>query len=397
MTTPPAGPGGYARFLLAASLILVAFNLRPALASIGPVLPETLAGLGLSTGQAWLITTIPVFCLGPFGLLAPRLAARWGAETTVLMALALLAAGLGLRFFGLAAPLVLGGALAGAAIGIGNVMLPGIIKRDFPDRAPMMMGLYTMALCGGATIAAGATAPLYVVFDGHWSAALAFWAIPAVVAAGFWVLEMRRSAGAVVAAPSDKASWLWRNPLAWQVTLFMGLQSSLAYCTYGWLAPILRDRGLSVIEAGLVVSISLLAQVPAALAAPSLAARGKDQRPAALITAALTATGLAGCVFAPIPSLWIWALLLGIGQGAVFAVALTIVVLRSPDAAAAARLSSMSQGVGYMLAAVGPLLMGALRAWTGGWAAPGLMFVGLGVGCAVAGWGAGRALHVRPG
>jgi CP family cyanate transporter-like MFS transporter len=396
VTTPPVDPGRYARFLMAASIVLVAFNLRPAFSSIGPVLPEALAGAGLTTAEAWLITTIPVFCLGPFGLAAPRLTARWGMEATVLMALGLLIAGLGLRAIGLAVPLVLGGALAGAAIGLGNVLLPGIIKRDFSDRAPLMTGLYTMALCGGATIAAGATAPLYLAFGRGWSAALAFWAIPAAVAAGFWILEMRRPAVTAPAVSSSPPGGLWRDPLAWQVTLFMGLQSSLAYCTMGWLAPILRDRGLSVVEAGLVLSVSLFFQVPAALAAPTLASRGKDQRPAALITAALTVAGLCGCVFAPLSSLWFWAAVAGVGQGAIFAVALTMVVLRSPDAAVAGRLSSMSQGVGYMLAAAGPLLMGTLHAWTGDWTAPGLMFVALGAGCAVAGWGAGRALHVRP-
>jgi len=386
---------GVSRFLLGVSLVLVAFNLRPALSSIGPVLPEALAGTGLVGAQSALLTTVPVFCLGLFGLAAPRLARSQGLERTILAFLVLLALGLGVRAFERADTLVLGCALGGVAIGVVNVLLPGVVKRDFSDRAPFMTGLYTMALCGGAAVAAGATAPLEAVF-GSWSFALAVWALPAAVAVLVWAWVAQRAAPPA-AGPVVEVGGLWRDPLAWQVTLFTGLQSSLAYSVFAWLAPILRDRGLSPIDAGLAVSASVLVQVPSTLVAPVLAARGKDQRVAVLATVGLSVVGLLGCMVAPMASIWAWVVLLGIGQGAVFAVALTIIVLRAPDAALAAKLSSMAQGVGYMVASAGPLLIGLLHAWTGDWTAPGVLLVALGAGAAFTGWSAGRSASVRPG
>jgi CP family cyanate transporter-like MFS transporter len=177
--------------------------------------------------------------------------------------------------------------------------------------------------------------------------------------------------------------------------MFVGLQSSLAYSIFAWLAPILRTRGFSPVEAGLVVSGCILVQAPAALAAPALAARGRDQRRAVMFVVACSVVGLAGCLYAPTASIWLWAAILGVGQGATFAIALTLIVMRSADGATAARLSSMAQGIGYTVAAAGPLLMGLLRTWTGGWFAAGLLlfviaFASLGFGLKAA-----RAVQIR--
>ena len=392
--TSPSEPLRGRRLFLAVSLVLVAFNARPSLSSLGPVLPEAMRGTGLSPASAGLLTTLPVVCVGLFGLTAPWLARRLGGERAILLFTLLLAAGLGLRAFGTAGPLILGCALGGVGIGVVNVLLPGLIKREFPERAALMMGLYTMALCGGAAVAAGATVPLQNALGGSWSWALAFWALPALVAAAVWAIQGgNRGGGAGPAQP--RTLGLWREPLAWKVTVYTGMQSALAYCVFAWLAPILRTRGFSPVEAGLVVSVSILIQAPAALIAPALAARRPDQRLAVLATVGVSLVGLAGCLYAPISQIWLWALILGVGQGAVFAVALTLIVLRSADAATAARLSSMAQGIGYTVAAGGPLLMGLLRTWTGNWGAAGALFFVIGAACLAAGWGAGRNAQVR--
>ena len=188
---------------------------------------------------------------------------------------------------------------------------------------------------------------------------------------------------------------LWRDPLAWQVTLFMGLASALAYSVFAWLAPMLRARGFSPIDAGLVVSVALLGQAPAALVAPVLAGQARDQRIASVICVGFSIAGFAGCLFAPAWSIWIWAVVLSIGQGATFAMALTVIVLRSGDSSTAAALSAMAQGTGYTFGSAGPLLIGLLRAWTGGWTASALLFFGIAALCALAGFGAGRAGTVR--
>ncbi len=177
--------------------------------------------------------------------------------------------------------------------------------------------------------------------------------------------------------------------------LFMGLQSALAYTVMGWLPPMLRDRGLSPVDAGLVLSISVLVQAITCLFAPALATRGKDQKLANVLSMALCVVGLMGCFFAPLGTIWIWAVALGMSQGALFAIAMTVIVLRSPDAQVAAHLSSMAQGGGYILASTGPLFAGLLREWTGGWSAVALFCLLLGGAGGIAGWLAGRALHVR--
>jgi CP family cyanate transporter-like MFS transporter len=187
---------------------------------------------------------------------------------------------------------------------------------------------------------------------------------------------------------------LLRDPLAWQVTLYMGLQSSLAYIVFGWLPSILIGRGLTPTQAGLVLSGSVIVQLISSLAAPWLATRGKDQRLAIVVVMVMTLGGLFGCLYAPIDGLWGWAILLGLGQGATFSLALTLIVLRSRDAHVAANLSGMAQGFGYTLASLGPFAVGVVHDLTGGWNALGWIFGLIGLGAIIAGIGAGRALYV---
>ncbi|WP_425928860.1 CynX/NimT family MFS transporter [Pseudomonas sp. NyZ201] len=380
-------------WLLLLGLVLVALNLRPALSSMAPVLGDVSRSLGLSGSQAGLLTTLPVLCLGLFAPLAPLLARRFGSERVILGVLLCLAGGIALRStlgsFGIFA----GSLVAGASIGVIGVLLPGIVKRDFPNHAGSLMGVYTMALCLGAALAAGATVPLGHHFGDDWRLGLGVWLVPALLAALIWLPQARQGHGAHHAAFQVRG--LWRDRLAWQVTLYMGLQSSLAYIVFGWLPSILIGRGLSPVEAGLVLSGSVIVQLLSALTAPMLATRGKDQRLAIVIVMLLTLVGLFGCLYAPLGGLWGWAVVLGIGQGGTFALALTLIVLRSRDAHVAAHLSSMAQGVGYTLASAGPFAVGLVHDLSGGWNALGWIFAVIGTGAIGFGLLAGRARYVR--
>lgn len=380
-------------WLLLLGLVLVALNLRPALSSMAPVLGQVSEGLGLNASQAGLLTTLPVLCLGLFAPLAPGLARRFGSERVILGILATLALGIVVRSSLGATGVFLGSLMAGASIGIIGVLLPGIVKRDFPQHAGTLTGVYTMALCLGAAMAAGATVPLAQHFDGSWALGLGFWMLPALLAMLVWLPQARQGHGLHKVA--YRVRGLWRDPLAWQVTLYMGLQSSLAYIVFGWLPSILIGRGLSPTEAGLVLSGSVIVQLVSSLSAPWLATRGKDQRLAIVLVMLIILAGLFGCLYAPLSGLWGWAVVLGLGQGGTFALALTLIVLRSKDAHVAANLSSMAQGVGYTLASMGPFAVGLVHDLTGGWAAVGWIFAVLGVGAIVFGLGAGRALHVQ--
>ncbi|MFL1388233.1 CynX/NimT family MFS transporter [Pseudomonas tritici] len=379
-------------WLLIMGLILVAMNLRPALSSLSPLLSDVSSSLGLSAARAGLLTTLPVLCLGLFAPLAPILARRFGAERVVLGILLTLAAGISLRSSFGEAGLFAGSLIAGASIGIIGVLLPGIVKRDFAKQAGTMTGVYTMALCLGAALAAGATVPLSHAFGDSWNIGLGFWIVPALVAALFWLPQVGQRHG--VHQVAYRVKGLLRDPLAWQVTLYMGLQSSLAYIVFGWVPSILIDRGLSATDAGLALSGSIIVQLLSALTAPWLATRGKDQRLAIVVVMLLTLAGLFGCLYAPLDGLWGWAVLLGLGQGGTFSLALTLIVLRSRDSHVAANLSGMAQGIGYTLASMGPFAVGLVHDLTGGWAAVGWIFAVIGVGAVVAGLGAGRALYV---
>jgi CP family cyanate transporter-like MFS transporter len=381
-------------FVVALALIAVALNLRPALSSLGPVLPEVMQAVAISSTTASILTMAPVLCLGLFGFITPRLAGRFGAERTVVGALLLLASGIALRGVPVFPSLLAGTLIAGSGIGIAGVLLPSLVKRDFPRHASLMTGIYTMALCAGAATAAGLTVLLARWLDG-WPAALAFWALPALAAALLWLPPARRRHGGGVRSPPYRVTGLWRDPLAWQVTVFMGLQSSLAYIVFGWLAPILRERGLDPVTAGLAVSATVIVQLSTALTAPVVAARRRTQGGVAVGVVMLAMVGLLGCLYAPITTMWLWIVVLGLGQGGCFAVALSLIVLRSSDAQVATHLSGMAQSVGYTFASMGPLLAGLLRDWSGGWDATGALFAAICLMAAAAGIGAGRARQVQ--
>jgi CP family cyanate transporter-like MFS transporter len=253
-----------------------------------------------------------------------------------------------------------------------------------------------MAVCGGAASAAGLTVPIEHALGGGWTMALAMWALPAALVTLIWAPQAL-PLKPVASESGFTVRGLWRDRLAWQVTFFMGLQSALAYIVMGWLAPILRERGLGSETAGYVVSLSVMTQVVTCLVVPALAVKLRNQRGLAVVLAMLTVGAMLAMLFAPLGGpvgVWAWAVLLGIAQGGTFALALTMIVLRSPDSHVAAHLSGMAQGVGYMVAAFGPLVAGLLHGWTGSFRASSWLFVGLGIALVVAGLGAGRTMHV---
>ena len=390
MTAPERGAGGLAA---AAAIALFAFCLRPSLASIGPVLNEAMRALQLSAAAAAVLTTAPVLCLGLFGPLAPVAARRLGVERAALLAMAVVALGIGLRGFGSYRAVLGGSLLAGAGVGVANVLIPGLLKRDFPQALPLMTGVYSMGLCVGAAVAAGTTAPLRIALGGDWAGALAFWALPALAAIAVAAVVWRRHIGPGAARPGGRlrrVRGLWRDPLAWQVTLFMGLQSALAYAVFGWLAPILRSRGDDAVTAGLAVSLSILAQTGASLPAPLLFARLRRQSLPAAGAMLLTVGSFLGLLGLPLGWQWGLAVSLGMGMGAAFSLALMLIVQRAPDGHAAAALSGMAQSVGYTLAAGGPLLVGVLHDATGDWTGAAALFVLAGGAAALAGMLAGR-------
>lgn len=352
--------------LLVVAVILVGINLRPAFSSVSPLLAHISLSLGLSGSAAGMLTTLPVAFLGLFAPFAAWLAKRYGAERLVIPLLLALAAGLALRGVWNTASLFLGTGLAGMSIGLLGILLPSVIKREFPRHPDLMTGVYTMALCLGTALAAGFSVPLLEAL-GSLPLALAFWSLPAGLAALSW-WPFRRLAGSPSAVADRRRNpHLLRDPLAWQVTLFMATQSALAYCVFGWLPTILQARGVPAVQSGLFLSGSVMVQVISALLVPWLSSLMRDQKLVNGIMFALIYTGLMGAIYAPVGYMWWWMVLLGLGQGGGFAMALTMIVLRTRNPVQAAQLSAMSQGLGYILASLGPLLLGIIHEASGNW------------------------------
>ena len=378
-------------------LVLIGLNLRTVFSSFSAVLPEVTADVGLPGWAVVVLTTVPVTLLGLFAPLAPVLARRFGAERVLFGAMAVLTAGLLLRptdvpGAGHLPALLAGTAASGAAIALCNVLLPGLVKRDFPHRLGLMGGLYTTAICASAALGAGFTYPVFNA-TGQWASALWFWAVPAAVVLLLFLPVALRQRHGQHKAVRDGVN-VWRSAVAWQVTIFMVLQAMMSFSVFAWLAPILRERGVDGGTAGLIVSASIVLQMLGSLFAPALAARFRDQRVINTVVALMTGGGFALSIFGPPELIWLWTGLLGLGQGSLTAVALTMIMLRTRDGHTAAHLSGMMQGVGYGLGSTGTLMVGQLHQATGSFAAAGVLFLVVGALAAVFGYRAGRNRYI---
>ncbi|KOT90187.1 MFS transporter [Streptomyces sp. NRRL F-5755] len=383
--------------LLLLGIVLASLNMRAALAGVSPLVSEIGTHYHLAATASSLVTTIPLVFMGLGSIAAPKLARRWGTETVLCGALVLLCGGILLRIAPPVVALFVGCAVVGTSIALLNVLMPGLIKRDFPEKAAGMTALYSTAMILGATVSAASAVPLENALGG-WQGSLASWALLAAVAAVVWIpqaLIARRGtrhgqAAATPAHTTEDGPKLTRSPLAWQVTLFMGSQSLIAYVMIAWMPTIFTDHGMSKATAGLVFAFSTLVQMAGSFVVPMLAGRMRRQRLLAVAVTALMACGIVGLLVAPVAGAWVWAILLGIGQGGALGLALTMMVLRSGDAHTAARLSGMAQTWGYLLAAAGPLLLGAVHQATHGWTVPIVLLLAVCAGLVLLGMGAGR-------
>ena len=382
--SPPPARVRLERTLLVIGVIALGFNLRAAITSLPPIFPELQTRLGLSGATVSLLAATPVICFGVFSGFAAALARRLDEERVLFAAIIALTAGLLLRAAAPSVALFPGTILAGAAIAVMNVLLSSLIKRRWPERAGMLIGLYITALSVGAIAGSVVSVPLWQASGGSLLLTLGWLAAPAALAALLWLPELKSADTRSKPRPSDRTDRgdsapfprpairrlaVHRHPLAWQVMLFMGLQSLVYYATLSWLPTILRDRGESAAGAGDLLAVMGVGNLAVSLVVPVIAQRMRAQHALVVPTVAAIAGGLAGLVYAPLGSAVAWALILGAGQNAALALAIFFTAARSPDAATAASLSAFSQAAGYLLASAGPLGVGLLHSATGSWTA----------------------------
>ncbi|WP_371099086.1 MFS transporter [Streptomyces sp. NBC_01005] len=391
---PGAVRGGQLSALLLVGVLLVAANLRAALTGVGPLLPDIGRSTGLSGTWTGLLSTLPLLTFAATSPLVGRTTHRYGAPRTLGLSLAVLAVGLLLRSLPGTFFLFAGTVVVAAAIAYGNVLLPSVVKSTVPeDRISQVTGLYVTAMGFLAAVASGVSVPLADHLPGGWRAALGCWAVLAVLAYAVWAPQYRRTDPATPTY-AGRQRIPWRSPLAWQVSLFMGLQSLGFYSTIAWLPSIVHDQGVGEAAAGWQLFLFQVVGLVSSSTLPVLTRRWKDQRILAAAASAIGALGFALLAVAPQLAV-VSSVLIGFGGGACLVLALAFQGQRAADASQAAALASMAQSVGYLVAALGPLLLGTLHDLTGGWALPLTVLVALTLTQAVVGAGAGRDLLLK--
>ena len=393
----PAAPASPRRglLLIGVAIVLTGLNLRTAVNSVGPLLQEVEAGLGLSSALAGLVTSMPVLCFAAIGFAGPALVARFRDGHVLAGSLLAMAAGLVLRSAaGSVGLFLLGTVLAMGGGALGNVLLPSLVKRYFPHRTGLLVGAYTGAMATGGAVASVSAAPIAAATgaDG-WRWGLGVWAVTALIGALPWLFVPSRPHAEGGPHPRVPMRALRHSPLAIALAVFFGVLGLESYVIIGWSAQYLRDSGMSAAQAGLLLGLATLVVIPVNLGVPALVVRSGWQRPLLVGFVCCYVVGWGGLALAPLTTTWVWMLALGLSMGS-FAMVLTLIGLRARTAETTAALSTVVQGWGYLLAGVGPLLVGVLRGITGGYTG---MFLLVGVGVAVlagSGWLVTRPRYV---
>lgn len=361
------------------ALMAVAASLRPALTSLPPQIQSIRADLGLSLAAISLLTAIPLLCFGAAAPLGISPAARSRSpEMVIFFFLVMLTLASGIRVLSGWPLLYFGTAVTGIAIAALNVIVPVVIKRDFPSKITTIMPVYTSVLAIAATISAALSVPISNVTTHNWRGGIGFFALPGVLALALWVPLVYHRRHAQVPKSSGHAHIsrsLRRDPIAWAVTLFFGIQSATFYSIVAWLPKTFIDAGYSPTYAGAMLAICTAISVPASLLLPLFLGRGLDQRRMVVLTAVVSLAGFLGMSIAPTASPLLWVLLIGVGQSS-FPSSLVMMTLRARSIDEAGPLSSMTQGIGYLIAAIGPVVIGLANQHSGSWTLPYALLAG---------------------
>lgn len=365
------------KILLFAAVILISLNLRPPLTGVGPLIGEIRADTGLSNTLLGLLTTIPILCFGIFSVFTALVTRRLGTEKTMAFALLLLSAGIFLRTAPSSYALFTGTIILGIGIALGNVMLPGIVKKQFPNYVGWVTGIYSAMLAIGASLASGISVPLSERAGLGWRWALAVWGLFSLAAFISWLPQVKNNLPRVNRKGfRSSLRQLGSSKLAWHVAIFMGVQSLSFYILITWLPEILIDRGMGNERAGWHLALMQAVGVTGTLLVPAWSSNRKRQQLPIAGIVILEIISLGGLMIPSLSYVAVWISILGFCMGASFGMALLFIVLRSRDSTAANELSGMSQSVGYSFAAFGPVLFGALYDFSKSWYIPlGFLFL----------------------
>ena len=389
MTSAPDRPLLAGRILAFAGILLVAANLRAAVSALSPILGRVSDDIPLSAVAIGLLGALPPVCFALFGIVTPMLVRRARLEPVLIVALVAILAGHLIRSAaGNVGILLLGSAITFAGLGIGNVLLPPLVKKYFPDRIALVTSLYVTMLSVSAFIPPLVVVP--VADAAGWRVSLGMWAVVSLLAIIPWVSALvhgrRNGGGSVVEeARSDVVRSLRRSPLAWALASVFALSSMSAYAMFAWLPVMIEDiAGVDEATAGAMLSVFALMGFPAGLLIPVIASRMKNVALLVYLAVAFFVTGYLGLLLVPQTATVLWVALIGLGP-LLFPLALVLINLRTRTHDGAIALSSFVQSVGYFVGALGPLVFGILHEVTGGWTVPLLTLLVLAMAAGAAG------------
>lgn len=346
-------------------IFFVAINLRVPITSVGPVLPDIISDLGLSNVQAGLITTIPLLAFGTLSIFAPKFSEKLGLENVLGYAMLVLLAGIIIRVSGSITTLLLGAALIGVAIAMGNVLMPAFIKQRFPSHLGLVMGLFAVSMNLTGALGAGFSAQIGEISEYGWKASLGIWGVSAILGFLVWSFQLKKKKE----GQNQKASLteVLKNRLAWYITILMGLQSCLFYILITWLPVVLQDWGLSKEESGWMLSYVQFSQLPITFFGPILIGKLKDFRGIMLFITLVLLVGFLGLIIFKLEYAVFSVILMGTGTGLVFSLVMMLFVLKTNSSEVAGQLSGVAQSFGYLIAAITPPLFGFVFDLSGSW------------------------------
>jgi CP family cyanate transporter-like MFS transporter len=373
--------------LILAGVLLLAMNLRAGITSVGPVLGEIRADLGIGGAAASFLISLPLIGFAVISPIAPLVARRIGLEWSLGGSVLVLAGAIVLRSMPVPGAIWVGTAVLGMSIAMLNVLIPALVKREYPARVGAMTGIYSAAQSTMAALAAGLAVPIAGLTPAGWRLSLGVWAALGLIGFAVFLPQIRRrhdraaDAAAVAAADAPAApaqvGSMWGSPLAWFVTVFLGLQSTVYYTVITWWPTIEHDAGVSVATAGVHQFVFQAFGIAGSLSGAWLLHRLRSQSGLNAVLAVVAMLGIVGQMLLPALGL-LWVMLLGIAGGAAITSALSLFGLRTRNHHQAAALSGMAQSIGYLLASLGPVLVGVLHDATGSWTIA-LMVVVIGI------------------
>lgn len=384
------------------SVLALALNLRAAASSVGPLLSEIGQGMNIGGPALGLLTSLPGFIFGVLGLFAVRIGKRFGITATLLLSAGALVFGIGLRAWVDNSWLFLVLSIIGlTGIAIANVLMPAWIKIHGRRHTVALMTVYSVCVVAAGALGAAFTAPaaqyFSTVFDPNigWRAALSLWGLLAIIPVVLWWFVSKRVGYDYPAAatPAKVPTSMFRSPAAWAMTAFFALQSTQVYVQFGWLPQMYRDAGVSANEAGLLLATAAIIGLVGSIIMPTVVDRAKHLWVWPVVFGLLSAVGYLGLLLWPAQGRWVWAVALGIG-GMAFATSIALIPARSVAHEVTARLSGFVQPVGYILAGIGPMLVGMMYASSQAWTASLVFLVVLALLMAVAGALAARDVKV---